>query len=168
MKRKISNIRLNNRSASNYFLNRLGSNNSNERAGQVYSIIVDLLIAEFPKVRSLNHLEPWSIWLAYCTCYVAVWNCAFDFHPRTGKWRNAKGLHVFPPVILRLFLITLERINPTGFRLTAIKKNLGLCIALIHGGAINSPIPSCLSLPRDTKKIFYLHELIGDIKRISY
>lgn len=55
MKRKISNIRLNNRSASNYFLNRLGSN---ERAGQVYSIIVDLLIAEFPKVRSLNHLEP--------------------------------------------------------------------------------------------------------------
>ena len=46
MKRKISNIRLNNRSASNYFLNRLGSNNSNERAGQVYSIIVDLLIAE--------------------------------------------------------------------------------------------------------------------------
>lgn len=58
MKRKISNIRLNNRSASNYFLNRLGSNNSNERAGQVYSIIVDLLIAEFPKVRSLNHLEP--------------------------------------------------------------------------------------------------------------
>lgn len=131
MKRKISNIRLNNRSASNYFLNRLGSNNSNERAGQVYSIIVDLLIAEFPKVRSLNHLEPWSIWLAYCTCYVAVWNCAFDFHPRTGKWRNAKGLHVFPRLFCACFSLRWNALirRVSGWRL--LKKILA-CVSRLY------------------------------------
>lgn len=168
MKRKISNIRLNNRSASNYFLNRLGSNNSNERAGQVYSIIVDLLIAEL-SLRSgpltTSNRDQSDQHIARVMQLFGIARLTSILVRENGETR--KGC-TFSPVILRLFLITLERINPTGFRLTAIKKNLGLCIALIHGGAINSPIPSCLPLPRDTKKIFYLHELTGDIKRISY